>query len=147
MHDWSDSEAIQILKSLRQAIGKTPNVVVALVEMVLPDHSEIYPLPFPYAMDITMNLQFGAKERTRAEWAKLLVAAGFKAPSFTATRGFSYFITSSVDTKIQGDASLKLGNTLTKAKGFNLDLQEGKAALVSIFFSFCLGVKFPGHFL
>lgn len=81
-------------------------MVVALVEMVLPDHSNVYPFPFPYAMDITMNLQFGAKERTRAEWAKVLVAAGFNAPSFTATRGFSYFVTSSVDITFQESTPL-----------------------------------------
>ena len=97
MHDWKDDDAIAILKNLRAVIGNKPKVLVSLIEIVLPDQFHRSLLPFPYIADQHMAVCFGAKERDAAEWTKLFVAAGFKAPTFTPTRSSYQFVTSSVD--------------------------------------------------
>lgn len=79
------------------AIGDTPNVVIALAEVALWDRYKSDHTIFHYALDIQMQILFGARERTRSEWASLLIDAGFKAPTYVATRGFSQFVMSAVD--------------------------------------------------
>jgi demethylsterigmatocystin 6-O-methyltransferase len=73
LHDWTDEDCIKILKALVPAMGPESRVVID--EVVLPDVG----VPWQAAyMDLTMMASLGGIERTKAEYEKLLGAAGLK---------------------------------------------------------------------
>ena len=78
LHDWADTDAVRILKTIRSAMDSTACLWV--VERILdaPDR------PFEalrdlHLVDLHMLVMFGARERTVAEYDALLRAAGFTA--------------------------------------------------------------------
>ena len=73
MHDWPDDKAVQILRNVRAAAG--PQATVLLVELVIPDHDRDFPGKWA---DLEMLLNLAARERTAAEYRKLLSQAGFQ---------------------------------------------------------------------
>ena len=73
MHDWPDDKAVQILRNVRAAAG--PRATVLLVELVIPDHDRDFPGKWA---DLEMLLNLAARERTAAEYRKLLARAGFE---------------------------------------------------------------------
>jgi C-methyltransferase len=73
MHDWPDEKAVQILRNVRAAAG--PGATVLLVELVIPDHDRDFPGKWA---DLEMLLNLAARERTAAEYRKLLSQAGFR---------------------------------------------------------------------
>jgi C-methyltransferase len=73
MHDWPDEKAVQILRKVRAAAG--PRATVLLVELVIPDHDRDFPGKWA---DLEMLLNLAARERTAAEYRKLLSQAGFQ---------------------------------------------------------------------
>jgi hypothetical protein len=73
IHDWDDPEATKILQAVRKAAP--PNAKVLVIENVLPED------PGPHwakALDITMLVMTGGRERTKKEYEKLLSGAGFR---------------------------------------------------------------------
>ena len=76
LHDWSDEEAIKILKTLRAIIGdKTAGLVLGEGDM--PDRDSLGP-PMAHLMDMHMMTMFGgAKDRTPKQWETLLKDGGF----------------------------------------------------------------------
>jgi hypothetical protein len=77
LHDWSDEDAVRILVSCRAAMGTGARLLI--VENLLePDPSRGHPAQ--YLMDMQMMVIFGhARERTEAEFQRLLAAAGLRA--------------------------------------------------------------------
>jgi O-methyltransferase domain len=75
IHDWSDEDALRILRSCRQAMG--PKAVLLLGEQLLqPDPTQ--DRPATYLIDVQMMAMFGhARERSEIEFRKLLEQAGF----------------------------------------------------------------------
>jgi len=73
LHDWSDEKAVQILRNVRTAAG--PRATVLLIELVIPDHDRDFPGKWA---DLEMLLNLAARERTAAEYRKLLSQAGFR---------------------------------------------------------------------
>src|SRR6202045_865911 len=73
IHDWPDDKAVQILRNVRAAAG--PRATVLLVELVIPDHDGDFPGKWA---DLEMLLNLAARERTTAEYRKLLSQAGFR---------------------------------------------------------------------
>jgi len=73
IHDWDDQDALRILRTCRNAIR--PNGKLLLIESVLKQANQ----PDPgRGLDLTMLvLAPGGRERTEAEFAKLLDQAGF----------------------------------------------------------------------
>ncbi|GAA2411507.1 methyltransferase [Actinomadura vinacea] len=72
--NWPDDRAEQILRRVRQAIGDDPHARLLVVEPVVPpgdvrDYSK--------ATDIDMLAIIGGRQRTVAEWRRLLRAGGF----------------------------------------------------------------------
>ena len=82
LHDWSDEDSIRILTNIRTAIGDNPDARVLIVESVVADLNEWH---FAKAMDIAMGVSLGGKERNKAQWARLLTAAGFELVGVTQT--------------------------------------------------------------
>lgn len=73
LHDWSDAQAIAILKSVRRAAPA--HATLLLLEADLPQGPEPHPAK---ALDIMMLAWLTGRERTAAEYERLLAAAGFK---------------------------------------------------------------------
>ncbi|WP_214413450.1 methyltransferase [Sphaerisporangium fuscum] len=72
VHNWDDTDALRILRTVRAAMGEKSRVL--LVEIVLPDDDTPH---FGKDMDIRMMGLFGqGRERGRAEHAVLLEKAG-----------------------------------------------------------------------
>jgi hypothetical protein len=73
LHDWNDDDAARILTSIRRAAPAHARLLI--VEQLIPD------APGPHAaklMDVIMLAITGGRERTPAEYATLLDAAGFR---------------------------------------------------------------------
>lgn len=84
IHDWDDERALQILKNCRTALdGKKPGKIL-IAEFLLSGRNEIDPSKF---LDIEMLMMPGGRERTEAQFADLLKAAGFGPPNVTRTKG------------------------------------------------------------
>jgi O-methyltransferase/methyltransferase family protein len=72
IHDWSDEQALQILRNTRAAIA--PDGKLLLLECVLPEGSEPH---FGKVLDAFI-MGLGGIERTESEYADLLARAGFR---------------------------------------------------------------------
>lgn len=82
LHDWDDERALAILRNCRLAMAKRATLLI--IEWVIPPgngrhHGKI--------ADIEMLTLFGSRERTDAEYTKLLSTAGFEVKSISPTPG------------------------------------------------------------
>ena len=73
IHDWSDAEAIQILRNCRQAISDIGRII--LVERIIGPSNQ--PDPAKWS-DLTMLVMLTGRERSEPEYRGLYEAAGFK---------------------------------------------------------------------
>lgn len=80
IHDWDDDDSIRILRNCHAAMSKTGRLL--LVEMVVPD---VDANCFSKLLDLNMLVMTGGRERTRAEFAALLDAAGFRLAKIVPT--------------------------------------------------------------
>lgn len=71
LHDWPDADCIKILQNLATALGDESHILID--EIVLPDVNAHWHATM---RDVTMNLTFGGKERTRSQWQSLIEQAG-----------------------------------------------------------------------
>jgi SAM-dependent methyltransferase len=77
IHDWNDGDAVRILKACRQAMSPTSRLL--LIERVMPRRLENRPEDQVFAQsDLHMLVALAAQERTEAQYAVLLQAAGFR---------------------------------------------------------------------
>jgi len=72
IHDWSNTEATQILSSCRNAMSKSDRLLI--IEGVIEIGNE--PSPFKW-LDLVMMLCWGGIERTRDQYVELLSRTGF----------------------------------------------------------------------
>ncbi|WP_280382819.1 methyltransferase [Nocardia wallacei] len=72
LHDWPDERAAQILRTVRAAM--TGDSRLLIVELLLPRDGGPHPGKF---IDLEMLVHSGGRERTEAEYRKLLAATGF----------------------------------------------------------------------
>jgi DNA-binding transcriptional ArsR family regulator len=73
IHDWPDDEAVQILTNIRKAAGVGKQLLI--VEFVSPRNEREFP---GHWMDLEMHIAAGARERTAAQYGRLLSRAGFR---------------------------------------------------------------------
>jgi hypothetical protein len=73
LHDWTDAQALTLLRNSRAAIE--PGGRLVIVEMVLPADGSPHPARWS---DLSMMVLTGGRERTCAEYANLLAAAGYE---------------------------------------------------------------------
>jgi hypothetical protein len=73
IHDWEDEKAIAILKNCRAQMKPESRLII--VDCVVPESDEPH---FSKTFDLNMMVMTGGKERTAAEFEKLVSAAGFK---------------------------------------------------------------------
>jgi hypothetical protein len=84
---FSDDECIRVLRSCRQAMS--PDGRLLAVEILMADG--IPPSPQGLA-DLQALVVYGGSDRTRAEWGRLLAAAGYAPPTFHQADGANYVI-------------------------------------------------------
>ena len=73
IHDWPDGDAARILGNVRSAAGTGQYVL--LVESVIPGHNREFPAKWT---DLEMLVVAAARERTAADYGRLLSSAGFR---------------------------------------------------------------------
>ena len=82
LHDWDDERCLAILKNCRLAMSNRAKLLIA--EMVIPFGTEP---SFAKVFDVYMLvLTSGGRERTEAEFQKLLVEAGFHLAGVVPTK-------------------------------------------------------------
>jgi SAM-dependent methyltransferase len=74
IHDWDDEAAVRILTNCRRAMGQGGTLL--LVEAVLPERARERPAAI--RMDLHMLALLHGRERTVAEYERLLAAGGFQ---------------------------------------------------------------------
>ncbi len=80
LHDWNDEQAATILRNCVKAM--TPHGRIAIVEMVIPDDRSPTPAQL---MDVNMLAILPGRERTQAEYSRLLANAGLRVERLVAT--------------------------------------------------------------
>ncbi len=83
IHDWDDESALRILGNVRRALAPRPDGRLILVDIVLPEDSQPHPGKL---LDLTMLMFPGGRERTEAEWHRLLGKAGFVITKIKSTK-------------------------------------------------------------
>ena len=82
LHDWADTEAEAILRSVSRCAPKDAELLV--LESILPEGSEPH---HAKVLDILMLTISGGRERTRREYQTLLEAGGFRLDRVVPTAG------------------------------------------------------------
>jgi len=74
LHDWADDDARRVLATCRSAMG--PGSRLLVVEALLPERTRDQPAVI--RMDLHMLVLLGARERTEAQYRRLLAETGFR---------------------------------------------------------------------
>ena len=74
LHDWADEDARRVLATCRSAMG--PGSRLLVVEALLPERAVDQPAVI--RMDLHMLVLLGARERTEAQYRRLLAETGFR---------------------------------------------------------------------
>jgi hypothetical protein len=82
IHDWDDADAHRILTTCREAMPVGARLL--LVEAIVPERA--HDGPEAVRMDIHMLILFGARERTEAQFRRLLADTGFELGRVVPTR-------------------------------------------------------------
>jgi SAM-dependent methyltransferase len=80
IHDWDDDRAITILRNCRRAMAENGRVLI--VDMVVPKNGAKC---FSKLLDLNMLVMTGGRERTEAEFRRLLDASGYKLTKLIST--------------------------------------------------------------
>jgi SAM-dependent methyltransferase len=91
IHDWDDARSATLLGHCRRAID--PGGRLLIIEPVLPERIE-HPGQMAGSLlgDLNMLLLTGGRERTEAQFGKLLAGAGFELTTVVATEGSDYSV-------------------------------------------------------
>ncbi|MEE6179350.1 methyltransferase [Mycobacterium sp. 050134] len=73
LHDWPDADAIRILENVRSSAPSGATILA--VEYVVPEHNRDHP---GHWSDLEMLVMQGGRERTAAEYRRLLESAGLR---------------------------------------------------------------------
>jgi hypothetical protein len=89
LHDWSDEDAVRILRACRSSVDIRGRLLV--VEVISPDVATLSQpsgrgVGDPFALDMQMLLLTGGRERSRAEFEALLATSGYELITVHAVR-------------------------------------------------------------
>ena len=77
LHDWPDQVCLNILSQLKDALA--PDSVILLDELTLGDESTHW---YGASFDLLMMANYGARERSLAEWDRILEKVGLERKTF-----------------------------------------------------------------
>lgn len=83
LHDWSDEDAVRILRNVRAAMGDAKATLV-IVELCLDEPHDA--VNARYMADLHMMVLFNARERSKSAWQRLFAQAGFRLSGYHSTR-------------------------------------------------------------
>ncbi len=87
LHNWSDRDAVRILRNCRAAMPRTGRLLI--IEEVVPDHPRADWRHASSAFgDLNMLVLLGGHERTRGEYRRLLAGAGLRLRRVIAGEGY-----------------------------------------------------------
>ncbi|MFE6702124.1 methyltransferase [Streptomyces sp. NPDC057718] len=93
LHDWSDDQAVTILRHCREVLP--PGGLVLIVEPVLPEvvdtTADVTDGGITYLSDLNMLVNVGGRERTRADFEEVCRRAGLTLTSVTPLAGAAPF--------------------------------------------------------
>ncbi|CAF1624618.1 unnamed protein product, partial [Didymodactylos carnosus] len=88
LHDWSDSQCIDILKSIRDAANNSTSSLLIVENVIRPSTADQRLDNWrAHALDICMMCAFGGKERTLHQYEYLLKKSGFELKQLHLTAG------------------------------------------------------------
>lgn len=92
LHDWSDKDCARILKNVRRALP--PHGKLMIVEAVLPTHTAPdLELQAQLQVDLfMMTVNVNGRERSEAEFRKLVLDAGFSSIRIAYPGGGCFFV-------------------------------------------------------
>ncbi|MDG4763509.1 methyltransferase [Solwaraspora sp. WMMD406] len=73
LHNWNDDDCLKILRRVHQAMP--PHGKLIVIDSVVPESGGLHP---SMLADLFMMVILGGKERTEADWQRLLFEAGFR---------------------------------------------------------------------
>ncbi|KAK9151797.1 hypothetical protein Syun_010106 [Stephania yunnanensis] len=77
LHDWGDDDCVKILKKCKEAIAGKEGGKVVILDIVLDAESSYEFKGARLGMEMDMLVTVGGKERSEAEWQKLIKDAGY----------------------------------------------------------------------
>ncbi|KAJ8560171.1 hypothetical protein K7X08_004229 [Anisodus acutangulus] len=82
LHNWSDHDCVKLLKRCKESIpSKERGGKVIIIDIVMDDNSisssNEQLVEAQHMMDFIMRITYASKERTKKEWEKLFLDAGF----------------------------------------------------------------------
>lgn len=93
LHDWSDADCLRILREVRAAIGDAPGCRLVIVESCIAAGRMTTTHTPRVTGDVHMMVQYGdARERTDAQFAALLHAAGFRLARLLPTKSLFFVL-------------------------------------------------------
>ncbi|GIJ86443.1 hypothetical protein Asppvi_005332 [Aspergillus pseudoviridinutans] len=84
LHDWNDSKTAAVLQNIRQAIRKTPDSRLVVMESILADGRSSRLSRYA---DLTMMVSADGQERTEAQWRSLAGRTGWEIRQIRQLRG------------------------------------------------------------
>merc|ERR1712224_975023 len=92
LHDWSDEDALKILKNVRKSFGNR-KATLLIGECAVPERDGVAVVPTIHSVDMQMMLAFGqAKERTPSQWREVFAKVGFELKNIHPTRSLVHWI-------------------------------------------------------
>ncbi|APR83357.1 O-methyltransferase [Minicystis rosea] len=82
IHDWSDADAVRILRTVREAMA--PGAKILLSELLIPPGNTSF---FGKLLDLDMMVNLGGRERTADEYRALFTEAGLQLARFVPAYG------------------------------------------------------------
>ncbi|XP_059301984.1 myricetin 7/4'-O-methyltransferase 2-like [Lycium ferocissimum] len=94
LHNWSDQDCVNLLKKCKESIpSKEKGGKVIIIDIVMNDNSSNEQLvQAQHLMDFMMRIIHASKERTKKEWEKLFLDAGFSAYKIITSLGLRSLI-------------------------------------------------------
>ncbi|XP_049412017.1 tabersonine 16-O-methyltransferase-like [Solanum stenotomum] len=94
LHSWSDHDCVKILKKCKESIpSKEKGGKVIIIDIVMEDNcSNDQLVQSQHLMDLLMRISYASKERSKKEWEKLFLEAGFSGYKIITSLGLRSLI-------------------------------------------------------
>ncbi|KAF3613370.1 Tabersonine 16-O-methyltransferase [Capsicum annuum] len=94
LHNWSDQDCVKLLKICKESIpSKEKGGKVIIIDIIMEDNcSNEQLIQSQHLMDFIMRITYASKERSKKEWEKLFLEAGFSEYKIISSLGLRSLI-------------------------------------------------------